>query len=835
MKYVKFSSSFLLLFSVIYFLNTKIAFLADSALGNLPPLGRFLDPFQGFWHNAEPVKPLADLEAKIPGIIQPVTVYYDQQMVPHIFAANNHDLYFVQGYITARDRLWQMEFQTLAAAGRISEVIGAKARNYDRLQRRKGMCYGAEKSLKVIMANPVSRETVLAFTAGINAWISQLRPGQYPVEYKLLDYSPEPWTPLKVSLLQQSLAATLTGETDAASMTADLQKFGPAVMTDLFPDVRFIESPVIPAGTPWNFKKLIPSGHKPANAGPTSQKPGSQNSANAGLARESSGAQEPVAVREHADGIGSNNWAVDGTKTADHHTLLANDPHLTLSLPSIWYQIQLNAPGINVYGVSLPGAPGIVVGFNEHIAWGVTNVGADVLDIYHLSWTSPRHDAYLVDGKTVPVSRRIETILVRGLPAMYDTVTYTRYGPVVYDRSFNASADIPADHAMRWLGHDASNEVRSIYLLNRATSYAEFTSALTDFTSPAQNFAYADDKGHIAQWVNGSFSLKYKDQGKYILDGSKTLNDWGPLIPHDQVPHILDPARHYIASANQSSTDTTYPYYLNWNFENTQRAMRINQLLQPMKNATPETMRLMQTDQLNEFARLILPDLLKNLKMDRLTGPQREAFMHIKSWKYENSSDAIAPAIFDMWQKNLTREIWDEFDAPGLHLPSRDRTIHLLLYETRSPWFDDKRTPIIESKADIISSSFRRAVDSLVKHYGKAQLNWKWGAVKGTAIRHLLNIDAFSREKLQLGGGAGIIDALTARTGPSWRMVVEPGQANKAYGVFPGGQSGNPGSFFYDNLIDYWAQGRLYQLVFMKTEADNQQIITRLMLTRSAQ
>lgn len=850
MKYLKFASSLLLLVVLSYVLDTKLSVLIDSQAGNLPPLGKFLDPFHGFWKNADPVKPVSDQQLIIPGLQHPVSVYFDHEQIPHIFASDRYDLYFSQGYITARDRLWQMEFQTMAAAGRISEIIGSKALNYDRLQRRMGMVYGAEHSLESIMKDSVSREITEAYTAGINAWITRLKPEDYPLEYKLLDYKPEAWTNLKVALLQQSLASTLTGSTDARELTANLDKFGPAVINDLFPDFRFLESPVIPAGTPWNFKKLVtppapvypPAPGNAVRAG-SAAGAGSAHSSYfaAGDAAGVASATSPASTLpeqfsrlegEHLDGIGSNNWALDGTKTADHHTLLANDPHLNLSLPSIWYQIQLSAPGINVCGVSLPGAPGVVIGFNEHIAWGVTNVGADVMDIYRLNWTNSRHEQYLYDGKELNVVKKVGKIRVRGGKVLTDTVRYTRFGPVVYESTnfTTPGSQIPADHAIRWVAHDSSNLVRSIFLLNTAGGYSDFTHALEYFSSPAQNFAYADDKGHIAQWVNGRFPLKWKDQGKFILDGSHKHDDWAGYIPHDQVPHVLDPPRHYIASANQSSTDSAYPYYLNWNFENTQRAMRINSLLAPMQQAAPDSMRHMQTDLYNTYASLILPDLLKSINRNRLSSLQLISLNKLEHWNYLNTADAIAPGLFDFWSKYLVIDIWDEFSGPGLQMPGRDRTIHLLLHEPASKWFDNTSTARIERKADIITASFMRSIDSLVKLDGADPDSWNWYKLKNTGVRHLLGIDAFSLLKLHLGGGSGIVDALTTKTGPSWRMVVEPGVTDKAFGVYPGGESGNPGSFYYDNLFDYWLKGRLYTLVFMKSEDDNQEIGSRIIL-----
>ena len=273
---------------------------------------------------------------------------------PTSFAANDHDLYYAQGYLTARDRLWQMEFMTRVAAGRISEVVGPKALEYDRFQRRMGLGFGAENSLREMMQNDTTRLVLESYSAGVNAYISQLRPADYPFEYKLLDYAPEPWQPLKCALLLKLMAWDLSGRSDDLRLSNILSKYGPEVTRDLFPDYPFRADPVVPEGTPLDFTPL-----------PVPVAPPLFGAAVSGL----------VPSREPDAELGSNNFAVAGSRSASGLPLLANDPHLQLNLPSIWYQIQLSAPGQNVYGVTIPGAPAVIIGFNENVAWGVTNVG----------------------------------------------------------------------------------------------------------------------------------------------------------------------------------------------------------------------------------------------------------------------------------------------------------------------------------------------------------------------------------------------------------------------------------------------------------------------------
>lgn len=345
----------------------------NTKFGDFPPMLKFLNPFTGFWQNAESVHPAKRKKIVLKNVHDKIEILFDEQMVPHVFAQNNHDLYYAQGYVTAMHRLWQMDFQTRFAAGRISEVVGEKAIEVDRYQRRMGMMYGAENSLAGMMADPQSKEMLLAYTKGINDYIHSLKRSGLPVEYKLLDFKPEDWTPIKCALLLKQMSATLAMGSDEFYMTNILQKYGPEITKDLFPDYPFKEDPIVPVGTKWDFKPVtIPAVPKSFPEMMTNN----------------------ISTKQKVEGIGSNNWALSGAKTATGFPILANDPHLDLSLPSIWYQIQLNAPGINVYGVSLPGSPGVIIGFNKDIAWGVTNVAADVLDFYQIKFKDATHQQY---------------------------------------------------------------------------------------------------------------------------------------------------------------------------------------------------------------------------------------------------------------------------------------------------------------------------------------------------------------------------------------------------------------------------------------------------------
>ncbi len=782
-----------------------LAYALNTKFGDLPPLLKFLNPFTGFWQNAEPLSINKYDKLELKGTEKTVNVIFDDRMIPHIFAQNDHDVYFAQGYVTARHRLWQMDFQTRYAAGRLSEVVGEKAIEVDRYQRRMGMVYGAEKSLKGMMADPKSRAMLLAYTDGINAYIHSLSKASYPLEYKLLDFKPEDWSPLKCALLLKQMSAVLAMGSDEFYMTNIMKKFGPAITADLFPDYPFKEDPIIPVGTKWDFNPLpIPKAPDAFTEMITST----------------------VKTKQAEDGIGSNNWAISGSKTASGYPILANDPHLNLTLPSIWYQIQLHAPGLNAYGVSLPGAPGITIGFNEHIAWGVTNVAADVLDFYQIKFKDITHKQYEYNHQWKNTSVRLEKINIRGANAEVDTVFYTHQGPVVYfqkPKKLKMADNVPMGNALRWIAHEESNELMTFYYLNRGKNYKDYRKALTFYTAPAQNFVFASADNDIAITANGKFPLKWKDQGKFILDGSDPKNDWHGWIPAAQNPTVKNPARGFVSSANQSSTDQSYPYYINWSFGSYERGKRINDRLKVIEKATADSIRLMQSDSYSIFAQDILAALLSKIDPATLNATQKEAFNITSKWNKFYDAKEIGASVFELWTKRLFYDIWDDdftIASIPMRYPSRDRTVQLILKDPSSKWFDNINTKAIETLADQVNESFKYACDSLGRRYGPIGERWAWANVKSTNVPHLAKIPGFGSKTLMIGGGKSTINALSETNGPSWRMVVELGKIPKGHGVYPGGQSGNPGSPFYDNMIDTWASGKLYDLYLMKSSDD---------------
>jgi len=788
----------------------SLIFVLNNPIGNSPPLGKFLSPYTGYARllNSDEL-PAGELH--FDSLIEPVEVVWDTLRIPHIFAKNEHDLFFVQGYVMAFDRLWQMEFQTHAAGGRLSEIVGEKAKGYDQFQRRIGMVYGAKNTLALLEKDTELYPNLLAFTAGINAYINSLSPTQYPLEYKILDYAPEAWTPLKTCILLKSMAWMLTGRSTDLAYTRIVNAFGMDTLEELFPVFPKEYDPIIPRNTPFNFDPIKLK--SPRNL--------YQSTADASQYFP----QPPKA-------IGSNNWAISGKRSKSGNPILSNDPHLGLNLPSIWYMMHLNCPNLNVMGVTIPGAPGIILGFNDNISWGATNGYDDVMDWYDITFKDSTQSEYRYKNKWKSTQKVIEEIKIKGQPTFYDTVTYTHHGPVVWDHldqtptlgkslAHHSVRQTAEGRALRWLAHDASNELRSLYLVNRAENYFQFVDALETYTCPGQNFVYADVNGNIAIWHSGNQPAKWDGQGMLIMDGNDPTHDWQAIIPHEQKPHILNPKRGYVSSANQHVTDGDYPYFLSSFFWMSYRGAQINRQLDKLKSANVDDMKQLQFDITNGKARNVLPVLLNILHAEKLSDDANLWLSTMKAWDYQNSKLSKEASFFDTWQKHLEYETWaDEFGhGDDQYLwPYFNQLDEMIRFQPASKWFDNTTTAKKETLVDICYNAFNQTVAEINK-LDSTQMEWQ--NFQGTDILHIAKIPGMGRINLQTSGGADIINATRLREGPSWRLVIEMDDNNlQPFGIYPGGQSGYPGSVHYDDYINDWVDEKFYELPFGNTAND---------------
>ena len=804
MRIFRFLFTLLLTGALIWLLQTPQK-VGEAAL---PPLGPFFNPFSGFWQNAEPATGFGAKDARIPGLQAAVEVVYDDLMVPHIFAQNGEDAAMVQGYITAANRLWQMDITTRKAAGRLSEVLGERTLVLDRLARRRGMVFAAENALVGWQKSPETMRLLQAYTAGVNAYLDQLSPGSYPIEFKLLNYQPEPWSELKTALVIEGMADNLSSAESDLAATNTLALLGKPAFDSLFPEIDTRQHPVIPDTGQWKALLIgAPSG-TPA-VGTTSGIMKAKNSL----------FSPPTLPAAEIDPYlpGSNNWAVNGMRTQSHHAMLANDPHLNLTLPSIWYQVQIHTPQQNCYGVSLPGVPGIVIGFNEDIAWGVTNVSHDVADWYEIKWTNPERTKYDLDGEVKEIQKRIETIGIKGKESLLDTVRYTVWGPVTHDFEPNHPL---FNCALRWVTHDVPDEQQLglFLILNGGKNYDDYKKAIADFDCPAQNFVFATRSGDIALQVQGRFPVRAPEQGRFVQDGSRWSNSWRGYIPEDQVPSMKNPARGFVFSANQHSTPPTYPYYYLGNFDH-YRARHIYDRLAALQNATVDSMKTIQLDNFSQRAHDALPVMLALLNRPITDADGQKLLQDLSTWNYRYDADQTTPPLFEVWYDSCYLRTWDELDlqrkqGKDVMLPETWRFNELLATDTTNIFFDHPHTPRRETARDIVNESFQIMQQYFQQNPQKRQA---WAPFRGFALKHLAQLDAFSRLDVEVGGHKSAANAMSRTNGPSWRMIVELGDPVRGYGVFPGGQSGNPGSRYYDNMVNAWAKGEYYDLLLLRS------------------
>lgn len=789
-------------FVVSTVVTAGLVFALNKQWGTVPPMGKFLSPQHGLWQNAEPAGHSFDADLSFPDLKGKAEVYFDERLVPHVFAENDEDLYFIQGFLHAKFRLFQMDLQTKAAAGRASEIAGKKAINYDKEQRRLGMVFAAENAMKEVEKDPVTKKAFDAYTNGINAYIGTLKEADLPIEYKLLNLQPEKWTNLRSALLLKMMAKMLSSgtESDLANTNAK-SVFIPDELKMIYPQVHDSLLPIVPKGTVFDKPGIVPV------------QPASADSLYIGK-------KEPVTAFENSKpdiNNGSNNWVVAGSKTKSGAPILCNDPHLELSLPSIWYEIQLQTPSSNAYGVSLPGSPFIIIGFNDSIAWGVTNAQRDVKDYYEIKFKDNSKQEYWYNGQWVKTTLKEEIIKVKGGADVKDTVAYTVFGPVMFDESFSNESSNKRNLAVRWVAHDPSNEGLTFYKLNRAHNYDEYASAISTFECPGQNFVFASKSGDIAIWQQGKFPARWDKQGLYIMPGQDTSYGWQGFIPQTENPHSKNPERGFLESANQRPVDSTYPYFIPGSYI-TPRGITIENKLAAMTGITPADMMALQNNYFNTLAEDAKGILLGYVKESELSAAEKKYLDIFKNWDLMASPDSKGQTIYQCWWDSLEVEIWkDELSKvkPEAPWPQRQTLMELLKKDSANKFVDNIYTSQKETLYDVVTIALKKASSNLVTQEAAGKLEWT--KFKNPTVYHLIkDLKGFARPGLNVGGNGDIVNAVTHSHGPSWRMIVQMTSPTEAYGVYPGGQSGNPGSKFYDDYIDNWVAGKYNKLWFMR-------------------
>lgn len=771
-------------------------------------------------------------ELKLAGLQAPVSVYRDERGVPHIVASNEHDLYMAQGYVTAQDRLFQMDLFRRLVSGRLSEAFGAAMIENDKYLRTLMLHRSAEQSL---LAHPPEVIAALeAYAAGVNAYIEQAAARKrLPPEFVLLGYTPEPWEPVHTVGIAKMMAMDLGGnwETEVWRVLAGA-KVGGERIAELWPQYP-ADAPVIVA----TGEAPGPDAGADLAAAPERGLGGmlADVLAEPGLLAAASALQPYVTGGSRAD-IGSNNWVVSGARTQTGKPLLANDPHLGIQMPAIWYQTHLSIPAedFDVIGVTFAGAPGIVIGHNRHIAWGVTNVGPDVQDLY-IERPHP-DDPYQFEymGKYEQATVYREEIRVKGQdePVIHEVIV-TRHGPIISDVAGSEDNRPESRLALRWTAHDPSADLAAFLYINRATNWQEFRDALRHFTVPAQNFVFAGADGTIGYRAQGHVPIRRNGDGMLPVPGWTDEYEWEGFIPFDSLPESVNPPAGYIATANNKVVGDDYPYFLGNDWASPYRAARIVEVLDAASGVTAADMITLQTDVANLQARLLLPVLLPAAEAGLAAGaglpagtdgiPAAEtvqaALQQLQQWDQQDRADSTGAALWHAWYAAIVQELFLEDLGEDLfrQMPLQRQVTDQLILDAAdgrvSSWFGER------GLEGVAVTALQRAVAAL----GDGWANVKWGDLHQVRFDHPLGQVAilqklFSTKPYPVGGsGVAVlatgnnmrqIGAFPVTSGPVWRQVVDLADpAGNAWDLNGAGQSGHPLSPHHHDQAEAWTAG----------------------------
>lgn len=775
--------------------------------GAVPAMGPLLNPFQGLWKHPASFWESPATRLDLSGLKAPVQIVVDKNQIKHLFAENDEDLYFAQGFVIASERLWQMEFIARVASGRLSEIMGPRTLEYDRYFTKLGLPAAAKESATMMMNDAVTSMPLRSYAAGVNAYIRSLNDQTKPLEYKILNLKPEEWTPEKAAHLLKYMAFDLTGYNRELALSRSRSRLSKDDFDSLFPLKPDGIEPIVPKGTKFNFEER------------TVTRPKDEFLPD--LAAIDKPAQD---VPKPDPSNGSNNWAVTGKKSATGKPILSNDVHLGYNLPALWYELQLHSPTQNVYGATLPGSPGVIIGFNPKVAWAVTNASSDVMDWYQLRFRDDHRSEYLFEGSWRPVVSREMKITVRGAPDVPLLLRQTHLGPIVFEQDETPlNAAYPRGLAMRWAALDASNELRSFLLLNRAKSTSACREAIETFQTPAQNFLCADQSNDVGLWHMGRFPVRWPGQGRLLSDGSSVAYEWRSYLPRSEVPSIRNPARGFLSSANQAPVDELYPHYLGSRYPSPFRALRINEVLREKKLFSAEDLVSLQGDTLSTFAREALSLLLKAIHPETLSAREKEAVEELQAWDFRYDSKSGAAALFEEWIEDFETRLWRPHfpDRSTFEYPSLTCMIELMKDEPDSKWFNDPETPASEKFPDVALTSFRTAFANAEKKFGTfAKGKWKWTDEQMTVFDHVSKIPGLGDRPFAAPGVAESVFANKGRQGPVWKMVVSLGSKPRAWTVYPGGQSGDPVSRHYNDFLSDWAKNQLKEVVYLDSADD---------------
>ncbi len=742
---------------------------------------------------------------QLKGLKDRVVIRRDDRGIPYIEAKNDEDLYFAQGYATAQDRLWQMDLFRRNARGELSEVLpnvpGSPALDQDKLHRTLGLTHVVEA--EVAQAPAKSRALLEAYAAGVNAHIASLEKKTLPPEFQILGYTPRPWTPadslIVVKIFYEALSNTWRLDLMREALSVLPEQKRAALMPETSPlDVLVVGKDSMPSKTATTAQQVSPWSRE----------------ALAALARDE--AINRAALEQlgfYAEGLAaSNNWVISGKRTTTGKPLLANDPHLAPTAPSIWHMVHLSAPGVRVAGVTAPGLPGVIIGHNDRIAWGFTNVGPDVQDVYLEKFNSNNPKQYLTPSGWQNATIRREEIRVRkGLADLStDTVvhevTVTRNGPIVFERDGKR-------YALRWTALDPTkNKPDTAYYLNRARNWKEFNKALESFTAPTQNVVYADVDGHIGYHAAGVVPIRKSGDGSVPYDGSTDAGEWVSYIPVNKLPALYDPPSGIIVTANQRIVGTDYPYFLTHSWAQPYRAKRILNLLSEKPKMNADDFRRVLGDVYSiagvHFTKHVLKTLQPKLTpADEKLGAALKSF---ESWDgLVNGESRVAPVVSQMRlafrSRILTAALGDVL-VRSFQWSNFDTTLDLIIQDQPTEWLPKEFT----NYGDLFRACYDDAVKALTRNLGADESKWTWGEMAKARFPHplaaapLIGLQFTIPPSPQNGTGGLVGATVNVGAGVSMRLIADPNNWDLTQHGITLGQSGVPSSPHWKDQLDDW-------------------------------
>lgn len=738
-------------------------------------------------------KPLIQGEVKVPVLEAEVIVTRDAQGVPHIEAQSEADLYRAQGYVQAQDRIFQMDMSRRQASGQLSEVVGEAAVDTDKHFRTFSLRVAAEGSYDGYGAE--AKEVLDLFAEGVNAFIEEATAAnKLPYEFKVLGYTPEPWTAIDSLTIGKFMAYDLGGHWDTLAVRHwALNEFDEEKAQELFIEYPEQARSIIEA----NLKRPV-------------QVAG----------------QFDASLLPH-EFNGSNNWVVAGEKTASGFPLLADDPHLGLNTPSIWYQMHLQSPEQNVGGVIFAGVPGIILGHNEDVAWGVTNVGPDVQDLYIEQPNPDDPTQFLYDGEWEQAEVRDETIQVKGGEAIPFEVVVTRHGPIVSDILYKEE-DPNALFSMQWTALEPTKELEAILSINKATDWDSFERGLEDFHAPAQSFVFASQDGTIAYKANGRIPIRKTGDGQLPVPGDSSEYDWEGYIPYDELPRVVNPDEGFIATANNEVVGDEYPYHITKFWAQPYRYERIAEVLEAGDAFTAEDMMKLQLDKHNLYAREFLPDLLKSVEAKDEDGKYEKVVTVLEDWSKIDDVDEVAPLIFHKWIKQLpiTMFAGEMPEDVFAMMPGKGQITDQLLrdgYANREgAWIRD-----YGGIDEWVYDAFEQSLAETSETFGDNIQKWRWGDYHQVAFPHPLSSASpifekfLNPEKRELGGSNVTVQAAafkedgTVDHGAPWRFVADLADLSTTYQIVAPSQSGHMKSEWFHSAVADWVDGYFYDAVLV--------------------